>query len=783
MLLRKLWRDIKDNYGAYLAVISVIVIGLMLYVSLSITADNVQNSLDNYYVNTNFADGFAQIVKGPINLPKDLENIKGIHRVEGRIVKDILVYKPTGEETTTLRLISIEKSIVNKLRQENGRPPRARANEILVTPAFLQGNKLNLGDEIPLIIFGNQVKFTITGTANNPEYIYEVPNGGTLAPNPKNFGIAFVPYATIAPLLGMDGAINDLVFTLEKSTNFTDVKVALNRVLDQYGLTQLFARKDQFSFFLVTQKLTGLKAAATTTPVMFLFVAASILYIMLRRMVEQQRGQIGILKAFGFSDKEIMLHYLSYGVIIGFCGGLGGGLAGGAFSYTLAQLYRQYFNIPGISGSFSLNYILTGTIVSVLFGVFSGFQGAKKVLAYSPSEAMRPPAPKVVGKTLFERVNFIWHLLDSQGKMAIRNIFRSKQRSMLAVLGVAAAFSMMIASGASFSASDLLISFQFDKVEKYDLKVSLNSLADIEEAVTSAKHVDGVQKAEPYLEVPATLSHKWLQKDVAIIGLPNNAELYHLVTNAGNVVTLPADGVVISEQLSKVLNLHVGDLMNVKPYIGEKREVFVKIQQIVPQYVGLGAYMNIKALSKMLQTHEATSAILLKVDKEKLPSVRKDLQQAKNVFAIYDKTKVKTEFEQLMASSKSSMFVILFFAFLTGFAIVYNVTLISLSERERELTTLLILGMTEREVGRILIYEQSALSLFGVLIGIPLSYAMMYAIASGASSDLYNIPIMITSQSFIIGFVGIFAVLLVAQWKIKGKINNLSMLDILKEQE
>lgn len=785
MLLRKLWRDIRGNYGAYLACISVLVIGLMLFVSMTLMLESLTERRDDYYREYGFADGFARITGGPAEVAGDVGRVPGVRRVVGRLVQDVLVNRTSGDETTTLRLVSFhgESQPVNRFKLERGQIPAAGERGMLVSSAFLEANGYRLGDRVPLVFQGREVGFTITGTVKSPEYVYEIPGGQTLTPDPRGFGAAFVPHSTLAPLLGMDGRINELSFTLDGGMEFPRVKRPVSRILEHYGLEQVYPRKDHVSASMLDQEITQLKGTATTTPVIFLLVAAGILYIMLRRMVEQQRGQIGVLKAFGFSNREIMQHYLGYAFFIGFVGGLVGSLAGTWFSYALASLYQQYYNIPDLTGKVSLTYLAAGTLLSLAFSLIAGFQGCKGVLALSPAEAMRPPAPKGGGRIMLERARVLWQLLSTQTKMAVRNVFRSRQRTILAILGVASAFSMMVASRGMFDATYYFIDFQYERVEKYDLKVSLQKPVDKTAGVTAGKNLDGVTGAEPVLEAPATISHRWLEKNVLVMGLPEKTTLYRLLTDKGEAVALPSDGLVVSGQLAKILDIKTGDKVTVRPFWGDRKEHPVTVKKIIPQYVGLGAYMEIDALSRLLNAPPVASAVLLKVDKDKIAGVRKELQGGRNVAGIYDKTRLKAQFEELMESSNASQYILLGFAFVTGFAIVYNVNLIALSERERELATLMVLGMTEGEIGRILTAEQVILGTLAIICGIPMSYGMLYAIVNSTGSEIFNMPLVVEPLSFAVAVLGAVLFLAAAQWKTRGRIGKLSMLDVLKQQE
>lgn len=782
MLKRKLWRDIRGNYGAYLACISVLVIGLMLYVSFSLILESMTASRDNYLRESNFAEGFAQLVKAPGGVVEDLQRIEGIGRAEGRVVEDVMVYHPSGADITTLRLVSLNGQL-NRIKVITGKLPMDGRKELLVSPAFLSGNSFKIGDSIPLIILGREVQFIITGTAQSPEFIYEIPNGQALMADAKSFGVAYVPYQTLAPLFGLEGQANEVIFALDKGVAFSKVKLPVSRLLTPYGLARLYPQKDQLSYAMLDQELVQLKGMANSTPVIFLLVAASIMYIVLRRMIEQQRGQIGILKAFGFTDREIIVHYLGYALVIGGVGGLVGSLAGSWMSFGLAKLYQQYYNIPNLTGKFSLSYIFIGTALSLVFSLIAGYQGCKGVLKLSPAEAVRPPAPGVVQKTLVERIKWLWRLLGTQGKMAVRNVFRSKQRSFMAILGIASAFSMMVVTEASLDATWYLIDFQYEKVERYDLKIALRQYVDKTQGVNDVKGRAGISRAEPLLEVPVTISHKWLEKDIALIGLPKHSSLYHLLNTEGTPIIPPTDGLVISNQLAKLLQLKPGDKVTIKPFLGERKARQVMVRQVVPQYVGLGAYMEIEALGKLLQIPGVTSSILIKVDGEKSAQVSKELQGGKNVLAVQDKAKQQAQFVDVMEKSNASQYILLFFAFITGFAIVYNVNIISLSERERELATLMVLGMTEGEIKRIMLMEQAFLAVISLILGLPLSYAMLSAIINSTGTDIFNMPMIFEPRSLLISMLGTGLFIGAAQLKINGRISHLAMLDVLKQQD
>lgn len=780
MLRRKLWRDIKGNWGAYLACISVLVVGLMLFVSFSLTLDSITRAQDDFYQKHDFADGFAKFGMAPDSVLDEAKRIDGIEAAVGRLVQDVYVYVESGEHTTTVRLIAGEKDQpLNRYDLREGSHPAEGVKELLVSPTFLTSNDLKIGDSMKLMIKGQPVEFTISGTASSPEFVYEVPNKATLVPTPTEFGAVYLSYETAAQVLGLEGKINDLSFSLKEGADFNKVKESLDGLLTSYGVQEILPRADQASHLRLDQQLVQLKALTYSTPVMFLLVAAIILYILLKRMVEQQRGIIGLLKAFGFTEGQILRHYLGYATTIGLTGGVIGGLAGSAMSYSMAEVYDSYYKLPGLTGSFSFSYLLIGTVVALLFCVIAGYRGARNVMALEPSEAMRQSAPVAGKKTFLERIGPLWRSLNTSGKMAARNLLRNKQRTILSIVGIAMAFSMMVATKASIDGIYRLVDFQFYEVQKYELKAHLFGTPDDLKDLS----LQGVAESEVITEVPVTIRNGDKEKEVALTGLPQDASLYRVLADDGTKVELPSDGVVLSNQLATILGVKKGDEVAVDINVGDGQQLNLHVADVVPQYVGLGAYIDFDALQGKLSDKTVGSAVLLTAQEGRLADLRKDLQLDPRTLAIVDTTKLETQFEEFMGYAKPSQYALLFFAFLTGFAVIYNVNIISFAERERELATLMVLGMTEREIGRILFKEQAVLGALAVLVGIPLSFGMLLGIIKGQGSEVFNLPLVIDPMTFAVGLLGTFAFLLTAQWRVSSKIKHLSMLDVLNDRE
>jgi putative ABC transport system permease protein len=786
MLWRKLLRDLWSNKAAYFACLVVIVIGLMVYTSVAIVYENIVDAKNRFYFQQNFADGFARVQGMPLSEVDRLERVEGVQLLSARITKDVRVYDPDRQEGIYLRLISVnpeQASTVNHVRVIEGTALKANQDSILVDPAFFQANGLDLGSTITLIVEGKKVELVVAGTGQNPEFVYAMKTSHDLYPAPETFGIAYVPFDTMANMFQSKTLVNDIVFTLRDGYSYLQVEEQLKPLLNKYGLEYIIPREDQLSNVILTQEIASLGATVTTIPIVFLGIAAIVLYIMLRRMVEQQRGQIGTLKAFGYTGTEILFHYLAYGLILGLAGGIIGGLLGIALSYPITVLYQQFFALPDLQGQFSYRYLVFGILLSLAFSIVAAFQGSKGILRLQPAEAMRPAAPPAAKKILLERLPIIWSTLTVQGKMAMRNMFRNKLRSFFILLGIALSFSMMAVSVYFWDVGDLILTEQYTKVQVYDVKVSFATPILQKSAERELWKATGVKQVESMLEVPISLERYWLKKDVVLIGMPADASLYNVIDDNGEKVYLNDNGIYLSNSLADELQINIGSELSFKSPFTKDKTINTYVAGVISQNVGSYAYMKYDYMAELLGQGKIITSALLNINAGDIPLLKEQYLESPIIAGIEDKEQSMRQILELLASFSYTTWILVFFAGACGFAIIYSSSIISLSERQRELASLRVLGMSPKEVFEVLSFEQWVTSFVAMLIGIPLAFAMVAAMAQSIDTDLMSIPVVLAPSTFIYAAIGTIASILVAQYSVYQTINRLSLVDVLKERD
>jgi len=801
MLWRKMFRDLKENKGAYFACVVIITIGLMFFTAFSIVVENLYSAQENFYREQNFADGFAEVKAMPLSEVSKLQAIEGIKDIEGRLSKEVQVLnfasKNTfskkkiashSEENIYLRLFSIDPKKTNPINGvflEQGSALDNNSLNIWVDSKFFVANNLELGDTLEIIAEGKKRTLRIVGTGNNPEFIYALRNVSDLFPNPETFGIAYLPHDMMKMLFAESSTVNNLVFTLEQGADYQEVEEHLKAKLKPYGLISMYPRKDQVSHMLLTQELTSLKGMSQSMPVIFLAVACMILYIMLKRTIENQRGQIGILKAFGYTQKEILCHYLSFALTVGLCGGILGGISGSLLAAPLTTLYETFFSIPGVSTEFSFSYLLMSIFLTLIFTLFAGYQGCKRILQLEPAEAMRPPAPPI-GKNIFlEKISFFWQTLTVQGKMSLRSMFRHPGRTLFMFLGIMFTFALVSSPWILWDIVEKMMFDQYEKIESYDAKVNLTVPLNQQQLEQEFNRLPGVKKAESRAEIPVTLKNNWYKKDLVLMGVPSNSALYHIRNKQGQKIEPAENGILISERLASLLNAEPGTPLKLESAMAKEptKDKTVVVQGIIPQYIGLNAYMELNSLQKLLEQGKISTTIMLRLDEQGLSALKEKYRNSTLIAGIEDKKALLRQTKELMASFSGTIYIFLILGVIIGFAIIYNISITTVSERNRELASMMVLGMTPREVLSVITFEQWFISIFAMLAGIPLTKIFLISMNQLINSDFYSMPTNLNSTGILAGFFVTIACIRIAQLASARRIKRLTIVGALKANE
>ena len=790
VLSRKLWRTIRSTKGQFLAVVAVVTIGIAVYIGMSTAYYNLNRSQSLFYQENNFADYFFQVVRAPQGITRQVESIPGVMKATGRIQKDVPILKEDHQRATA-RLISYPLPMdteVNRLQVQTGRLfdqyPESGGIEALVDPQYFNANLLSFNDTVSIVAEGKQVFLTVVGTAISPETIVTMKDAATMMPDPKTFGIIMMPQNQAEQILNLNGEINQVVITLAPGADEKHVAEQVKALLEPYGNLADYPRKDQLSHAILQGELNGLRTLASFMPVIFLGIAALIQFVMLGRMVKAQRQQIGVMKALGYGSGQIMLHYTGYALAVALLGALLGSLLGLGLATVMSQAYALYFNLPQSIGGVNLTAILSGLFLSLGVSLIAGLTASRGVAVIRPAESMRPEPPVGTGRVVLEQWNWLWRRLDPAWKMSLRTINRKRGRFAVTMVGVVFGVGLLVMSLFFNDAIDYMVKKHFYEEQRYDLLVRFNGPVKDHELLNLSR-LDGVTKTEPVLEIPVKLSINGRSEDDLLVGVPQALTLKKLVNDTGEPLPYPEEGILISRSTADKLGARSGDRVELETLLGlgPARRAEVKITGINRQLVGSGSYISLEQANRILQESGVVSGAMLKVDPGKTAMVEQQLGDMTGVSSISSLRKELANLNQNMDSMVYSLTIMIVFAVLLGFAIVYNSSVISFAERRRELATLRVLGFTTQEISGLLLKENILQSLLGVALGLPFGLYLSKWYVKAASTDLYTIPVIIYPQTYLFSALGGVCFIMVAHLLAVRGVKQIDMVEVLKNTD
>ena len=653
----------------------------------------------------------------------------------------------------------------------------ARA-EVLLNETFAQAHGLHPGDRLTAVINGRRQVLAVTGVALSPEYLMQL-QPGALFPDPERFGVLWMDRAVLAPAFDMDGAFNDVAFTLAPGASVEDVVGRLDVILRPYGGRGAYAREDQPSHALITEEFRGLRGIATMLPAIFLAVAAFLLNVVVTRLVALQREQIAALKAFGYRNRDVGLHYLKLVLVIALAGAAAGTIVGTWAGSALGDVYLEFYRFPALQFTVRPQVVLTAVSLTTGAAVVGVVRAVRAAVRLAPAEAMRPAPPASYRPTVVERLG-LQRLFDQPTRMIMRSLERQPVKAALTVIGISSSCALLIMGVFFTDAMDHLLYVQYGIAQREDMTVSF-----IEPTSTAAVHelagLRGVRYAEPFRSVPVRLRHGHRSQDAGLEGIPPDAYLRRVIDMQLQPISIPRDGVVLSERLGDILDVVPGDRVSVEVLEGTRRTREVVVAGLARQFIGMGAYMDLTALNRLAGNGQAISGAFLMTDARYEREITRRLQDRPRVAAIVSQERAIQSFLETSAASLLAFTTVLsVFAAIIAFGVIYNSVRIALSERDRELASLRVLGFTRGEVAYILLGEMAVLVLLAIPIGFALGAAGSAAVARAVATDMYQIPLVLGRRTFGLAAVIVLGAALASALIVLRQLNRLDLVGVLK---
>lgn len=785
-LNRKLIRDLIHLRGQVIAVALVVACGVAAFIAMRSVYVSLISSQTAYYSEYRFADVFAQVKRAPDTLEPRIAAIPGVVTAQTRIVADVMLDIPDLDEPGRGRIISIPERptmMLNDLCLRSGRYIEAGArDEIIISAAFSEANRLNPGDTLGAVINGRWNRLRIVGVALSPEYVYEI-RAGDMFPDSRRFGVMWMSHAALGPAFDMEGAFNDVSLSLARGASETQVIERLDALLETYGSLGAYGREDQTSHHFISNEIAELRTIGTFLPAIFLGVTAFLLHMVMSRLVATQRDQIAVLKAFGYADAAVGLHYLELALAAVSVGAILGILAGWRFGYTLTALYAQFFRFPVFRYEPGARVIAAALLISFASAGVGAVMAVWRAIELPPAEAMRPEAPARFRIGIIETLR-IDRLLSPSGRMIARNLLRRPVKALLAALGISLSIALLVTGFfLYYDAIGRVIEVQFYAVQRQDVSVIFAEPRPGRVRYDLA-NLPGVLRVEGYRHVAARLRHGHRTRRIGITGFESNSQMVRPVDRNFQPVIVPPDGMLLGAKLAEVLGAAPGDILTVEVLEGERPTREIPIVATIDDLVGLGAYMDVHALNRLMREGETITGAYLKVDAQSVSRLYSTLKRTPTVSGVgIPSVALKSFNETIGRTMGASTTILIFFACVIAFGVIYNGARITLSERGRELASLRVLGFTQREIAAMLLGEQAILTLVAIPLGCLLGYGLSALIVWAIDTEMMRLPLAISGRTYVLAFAIIVCAATLSALLVGWRLRRLDLIKVLKTRE
>ena len=786
---RKLLRDLRRMWSQALTIALVVASGVGGFVTSLSAVDSLALARDRYYADGRFADLFAMVKRAPNALAETLRSVDGIADVQTTLEQVVRVQIPGSPDPIIGQVIGIDRrnpQRINRVSVASGRAPdvasagmRADGSiEALVSEGFAQGRGLKPGSRLLALVNGKQRSLVVTGTALSPEFIFAGLFG---MPDTRGYGIFWIDRDALAAAYDMQGAFNRVAVKLAPGASAEAATAGLVRLIGPYGGRDVHGRTEQPSHAMLDNEIKEQRVIGTVLPAIFLAVAAFLLNVVVARLVATQREQIAALKALGYANAAIAAHYLKLVLLIVAFGFALGVVLGDRLGAMFTGLYAEFFHFPSFEHRIAPWLLMTSggiTLVTALVGTLNAIVATVRL---PPAEAMRPPAPGRYRATLLERLGI--QAMPPALRMIVRTMERRPLRTGLAIVGVAAAVSIVIMGNFVRDAIEAVVDTQLRVGLRGDI-----SLWTAEAVDDSVRHelarLAGVTALEATRFVPVVFTHGHRRERGLIRGYAGRAELYRVIDVDLREMLLEGRGLVLTDRLAEKLGVRVGDTVRAEVIEGGERMLQLRVGATVREMMGLNAYMDRRALDRALGDGDVSNGYVLAVERGAEAAVLEASQNLPRVAGAWSKATMLRNMEEITARNMRIMSIVLTtFAAIIAVGVVYNNARIALAERAWELASLRVLGFTRAEVSALLLGELALVIAIALPIGMVLGWALTTAVTELMKSDQFYFPVVVRARTYAWAALCVLAAGAASALVVRRHIDRLDMVSALKTRD
>ena len=783
---RKLLRDLRSLWGQAIAISLVIASGVATFVNSQNTLKSLETTRSAYYERSSFAEVFSSVKRAPDSLKGRLAEIPGVARIETRIVEGVNLDLEGVNEPVVGRLISVpdtREPLLNKLYLRRGRWLTPGADdEVLASEKFADANTLQVGDRISAVINGRLKSLQVVGVVLSPEYVFQI-KPGDLVPDAKHFGVLWMNHEALSQAFNMEGAFNDVAFELLHGTSVDQVIFRTDELLDPYGGSGAYGRKDQISHMILEGDINGLKTTGLIAPSIFLAVAAFLFNVVLTRMLSLQREQIAALKAFGYTNLDIAWHYMKLVLLITLVGSVIGTIGGNFLAGIVTELLARVYQYPEIFVSVRWSIVSLAISVASLAACGGAAGAIWRAVRIPPAEAMRPEPPANFKPTFFERLG-IGHYLPNVARMVIRQLERQKIKTAISIFAISLSVAIIVVGQFVQDSIDYLIDLQYFRMQLYDVQVTTVEPTSTD-MVYELANIPGVMHAEPSRTIPSRVRNGSRYRRVAVQSYPTDVSLVHLIDRHRTTWQPPPGGLIVSKKLATMLDAKVGDTLTIETLEGKRPTIHLPITTVLDDLAGLNVYMSLDELNRQMREGPRVTGAYLRIDPAQAEYVYNELKHTPKVAAVNVKRHSLDSFQDTVSKNLGTMKTInLTFAVIIALGVVYNGARITLSERSRELATLRVIGFTRQEISAILLGEIGVVTLLALPLGMALGWCFAYFLSTFlADEEAFRFPFVIEDSTYALAVSVVLAASVASSLLVRVKLDHLDLIAVLKSKE
>jgi len=785
MLKRKMFRDIKNNLSQFITIFLMIMIGIMAYAGIEAYMDGMKKTADKFYSENNL---FDLNVMGKLN-HNDLDKIKGINNVKDAELK--LAISALTDNDKTLLLNFIESNNISKFYVLDGEKFAKNKSGIWLDNFYAKENNIKVGDVILVKYKSMVLHEKVLGLINVPDHLYDVRDESELYPDRKEFGFAYMSVNEITEDYIKEQYLKEVssmgIYDIPEDFNYKDyipfnsimVDVKDNKERDNVkneiednvkNAKAIINVEDTSSYVTYQGEIDGAKTCVGVFSGIFLFIAMLSVITTMTRVVKKERVQIGTLKALGFSNNRILFHYIGYGFWVSIFASIVGLVLGYYLIGTVfINLEMEFFEIPNGAPAMNITSYYVALIVTFVVALITYITG-RSILRENPAESLRTKIPSIKGKALNITRKGFFKKLGFSSKWNVRDILRNKIRTFMGLAGVVGCCTLIVCALGMLDSMNFFVKLQFEDLYNFDYKLNIK---------------EGINKNELKVlyDKYGTNTSETLEieiKDGSGKREANNI----LVTDAGNYLRFvdnknklkekPGNnGVYVTYKLAETKGYKIGDTITWHIY-GDKKYYKSKIIGFNKDPQNQNVSMN-KTYLESLKIKYQPDALYTNVD---LSNVNK----IKNVESIQDKEALKEGMGQMLSMMKTMLVIIIVIAVLLGSIIIYNLGIISYTEKQYQFSTLKVLGFKDKQIERIFIKQNNWIAIISIIIGLPLGFYLTDWLFKIAIED-YDFGAFIKTETYIISAIGTFIVSYLVSKFLARKIKKIDMVTSLKGNE